>query len=160
MRFTFIFAALLGIGSLCMFAGCEKKPAAQPPAGHAHHEHGPNEGELIEIPGGEEYHAELVEGKDGLITIFVLDKDKKPLLIAAEPITINMVVNANPVEFTLTPKPQTGEPEGKSSRFEAQNKDLGVALENPEAKRELRLKVGDKAYTAPFPHFDDHHEHK
>jgi hypothetical protein len=163
MRSRFAFAALLCVGSLLMYSGCSKKPAAPAGAAGAHaHSHGPNEGELIEV-GNDEYHAELVLGENNIVTIFVLDKDaKKPVPIAAEPITINMVVNSSPVEFTLSPKPLDGEAAGQSSRFESKEPNLGAALQNAEAKRELRLKIGEKAYVAPFPHFDDHGhpEHK
>jgi hypothetical protein len=154
MRSTLILAALFCLGSLFALPGCNKKPAAPATAGtEHHHEHGPHDGELIEI-GKEEYHAELVKGENG-VTIYMLDKEgKKAVPIAAEPIAISIIVNAQPVEFSLEPKPLEGEQAGQSSRFESSKPELGVALDNPEAKRELRLKIGEKPYVAPFEHFD------
>jgi hypothetical protein len=165
MRSNFIWTALLSIGSLLVLSGCSGKPAGTPHVGGEHHHvHGPHEGELIEIGkeiGKEEYHAELLTGENNTITIYVLDKEgKQPVPIAAEPIAVSMVVNASPVEFTLDPKPQEGDPAGKSSRFESTKPELGVALGNPDAKRELKLKIGETDYKAPFPHFDEEEHHQ
>ena len=165
MRSNLLWTALLSVGSLIALSGCSNKPAAAPAAAngeHHHHVHGPHEGELIEI-GNEEYHAELLMGDNNMVTIYVLDKEgKQPVPIAAEPIVIAMVVNAKPVDFTLDAKPQEGDPAGKSSRFESTKPELGVALANEEAKRELKLKIGENEYKTPFPHFDEegHHDHK
>jgi len=161
MRSNLVWTALLSVGSLLILSGCTSKPAAEHGGEeHHHHVHGPHEGELIEI-GNEEYHAELLTEDNNKVTIYVLDgKGEKPVPIVAEPITISMVVNASTPEFSLDPKPQESDPAGKSSRFESTKPDLGVALGNPDAKRELKLKVGEKEYKAEFPHFDEEEHHK
>lgn len=162
MRSNLLWTALLSVGSLFVLSGCSGKPAADQHAGeeHHHHVHGPHEGELIEL-GNEEYHAELLMGDNNTVTIYVLDKDGKlPVPIEAAPIAISMLVNSNPIEFALEPKPQDNDPAGKSSRFESTKPELGLALGNPDAKRELKLKIGEKPFTQSFPHFDEEEHHK
>jgi hypothetical protein len=62
-----------------------------PPAldNHAHPEHGPHGGELIEL-GKEAFHAELVHGNEG-VTIFLLDSSASAVVaIASEKLTASL----------------------------------------------------------------------
>jgi hypothetical protein len=142
---------------LCLIlAGCSGKPAPAP-VSHKH-VHGPHDGELIEL-GNEEYHAELVvDDANGLVTIYILDKEgKKPVPIDEKTISIKFAPNQ--AEFALTAKPQEGDSGEKASRFESGDKALGIALDNPDAERELHVKVGNHPYVEKIPHFEDEHHH-
>ncbi len=140
--------------------GCSgrTKPAAAPAAHH--HVHGPHDGELIEL-GNEEYHAELFnDDEHGVVTIYILDKEgKQPVPITEEAITINMKSGAGVAEFRLPSKPQESDSPGKSSRFESDQKDLRLALDNPEAVRELHVKIDGKTYAEKFPYYEPEQHH-
>ena len=94
--------------SVALFVGCGEKPAPakkaesqsaskghegsdQKPDDHAHPEHGPHEGMLIEL-GKEEYHAELVhDDAAGTVTIYLLDGSAKNAVpITPEEVVINL----------------------------------------------------------------------
>jgi hypothetical protein len=140
--------------------GCEKKPAVKPEQSatddHGHN-HGPNDGEIIEFT-EEDFHGELLRDIDKKVTtIFVLDKSaEKAAPIAAEAVIIRMVINATPTEFKLPAKPLAGEAAGNASRFESNDELLHLALDNKTADRELEIKHGDKTYSGKFEYYEPH----
>jgi hypothetical protein len=152
---------VLGAYWICM-AGCSTKPAAQPsqPAADHAHVHGPHDGELIEL-GDEEYHAELVhDPQANTVTVYLLDKDAAGAATTTEPeITITITLAGAATPFKLAAKPLESEPAGQSSRFVSTDPNLGLALDNEAAKRELTAKIGPKSHTAQFEHFEEHHHH-
>jgi hypothetical protein len=144
---------------LCV-VGCSKTEPTKPSgtAVEQPHVHGQHEGELFQIGDGQ-YYVEMVHEGD-TVTIYLLDKaHEKYVPTSADSAMIRMVVNATPVEFKLPAKPQADDPQGKTSKFETQEKALDLALDDEKADRELVISIGDKKYTQKFAHFDDEHHH-
>jgi len=160
----------VGLFAWCLFAtaltGCgddKGKAVVVPPAGppaHAHADHGPHDGDLIEL-GNEEYHAEMVhDDKAGTLTIYILDGTaKKAVPIAATEITINVKHDGKPEQFKLAASAQTGEPAGQASRFVSSDKALGEHLDHAADEKELVLDIAGKQYHAPVKH-DHAADHK
>lgn len=123
-----------------------------------HAEHGPHEGQLIEL-GKEEYHAELVhDDKTHTITIYLLDgKAKEAVTSDAAELTINLVVDGKPEQFALPATPQDGEAAGKVSRFQLVSEPLCKALDSKEVKGRLNVKLGDQTFAGDLaPHAHEH----
>jgi hypothetical protein len=146
-------------------AGCNQAPPSPPPPAHdhahdhAHGEHGPHEGELIELGSGK-YHAELVHDEAAkLVTIYLLGGDAKSAApIAEESLVVSAVVDGKPEKFVLAAKPLEGEAEGQSSRFESSEEALATAIDNPASKANLSVTIEGRPYVAPLAH-DHSHEH-
>jgi hypothetical protein len=84
--------------------------------GHGDIELGPNKGRILEFSTNETMHGEVTE-KDGKLIIAVLDKDMKPVAIAAQELTATAGTRDKPVKidvakdaaaFTIA-APKTGE---------------------------------------------------
>lgn len=157
---------LLSVGLLC---GCNphaaKPPATnKPPAAnteHAHADHGPNGGELIEL-GNEEYHAELLHD-DKSVTIQILGSDaKKSVPIDATEVTINLTHDGKPEQFKLTAEPAQGDPQGQSSKFVSKDAELAKHIADEKAQVKLVVTIASKTYRGDIVHDHDHagHEHK
>jgi hypothetical protein len=127
-------------------------------AGHAHAEHGPHGGQLIEL-GKEEYHGELLHDDAAhKITIYLLDgAAKKSVAIADQELTLNIVVEGKPLQFKLQAAPQTDDPAGQSSRFELVDHALCEALDAPKSKGRLNVTIAGKPYSGEVGH--EAHEH-
>jgi hypothetical protein len=176
-----LFPVLLNLGVIGLLAGCQ--PSAAPPAtgtgggaatsggdvhdhaGHDHaaHDHpseGPHHGHLIEL-GNEEYHAELThDDASDTITIYILDgKAAAAVPIAEKEVTINLVVDGKPAQYTLAAAPQADDPNGKSSRFELKSADLHAGLEAESAKGRLSLSIDGQPFSGTIEHHD-HGEHE
>lgn len=155
---------------LPLAAGCEQKPSAGPAAQgthggdkhdeHAHATEGPHKGQLIEL-GNEEYHLELVHDDAAhRITVYVLDSAaKQSVPTAAEPITINLVVDNKPAQFSLPAARQESDPAGKTTRFEAVDEKLCEAMDAPKAKGRINISIGGKPFTGAIE-AHDHAGHK
>jgi hypothetical protein len=159
-----------GLTLMVMSAGCqqqkkdapkaEKKDAAKDE--HAHPTEGPHHGSLIEL-GNEEYHAELLhDEKAGKVTIYVLDGEaKKTVPIPAKELTINLKHGGKGEQFKLAAAPDMGDPEGKSSRFMSEDKELAEDLDAEGAEARLVVEINGKSYTGDLAHEHDHdHKHK
>lgn len=143
--FALLFAALV--------AGCgpttspTTSPAKMDPPAHEHPTVGPSGGVVVEW-GEEEYHLEfLADRTAGEATVYVLDGTaKKVTAVGAKSLTLSLE-GTPPVTVTLEPKPQEGDPAGKSSRFVGKSDAL---------KKEglfsgsLSGEVGGKNYTGDF----------
>ena len=51
-------------------------PEAESHAEHAHPSEGPHQGDLVEL-GNEEFHAEVVHGEGGSVSVYILDSGAK-----------------------------------------------------------------------------------
>lgn len=160
--------------SLMLFAlilcttGCgpgKTTPNAEKPkdahAEHAHAEHGPHNGELIEL-GKEEYHAELLHDDAAeKVTVYLLDKDaKKAVAISDKEIILNLVAAGMPQQFKLAAVPQSDDAAGQSSRFELTDAKLcdGVCIKGNKAR--LNVSIQGTPYTGEYTVTDEHdHDH-
>lgn len=125
---------------------------------HAHPEHGPNGGDLIEL-GEEEYHAELVHDA-GAVTIDILDSAAKEAVpIEATDVTINLKHDGKPEQFKLAAAPQEGDGEGKSSRFTAEDADLASHLDEEGAGARLMVTIAGKSFNGAIEHHHGHEGH-
>lgn len=164
-------AVMLGLTGL---AGCggdqgneyrafdkEKDKAPDAERGTAHsHDHGPHNGELIEL-GEEEYHAEVVFDEESeKITIYLLGPDaEKTVAIEAKELAIEMPGKDAPVTHALVATPQAGDEEGKSSRFETKNADLFDAFHhNSKAVGKFKVSLGGKEFSGEVKHVHGHAE--
>ena len=158
-------AVMLGLSSL---AGCggdqgneyrafdkEKDKAPDAEQGTAHsHDHGPHNGELIEL-GEEEYHAEVVFDEESeKIIVFLLGPDaKKAVAIDAKELSVEMPGKDAPTAHALVATPQEGDEEGKSSRFETKNADLFDAFHhNSKAVGKFKVSLGGKEFSGEIKH--------
>ncbi len=69
--------------------------------GHGSVELGPNKGRILEFSTNESMHGEVTE-KDGKLFIAVLDKDMKPVAIAAQEITATAGTRDKPFKIGVT----------------------------------------------------------
>jgi hypothetical protein len=155
---TICVSTLSAAAMLFLTGGCEsKKTDPKPVATPEHHHHGPNEGEVIELVGDGDYHAELLQDVDHkTVTVFLLGQDvKTPVTTAADKLVIRITHQGTPTEFVLAPK--EGETAGNVSKFESKDEALTLALGNETAERELEVTIGDKPYKAKFPYYEPHH---
>ena len=168
MRRLSSIVVVVGALILPLSAGCEKQPPNPPAAQdghgaggheheHAHSAEGPHHGQLIEL-GNEEYHAELIHDDAAhKITVYVLDSAaKEGVAIEAEPITINLVADGKPAQFSLPAAPQESDPAGKSSRFEVIDETLAEAMDAPTAKGRLNISIGGKPFSGTIGGHDHH----
>jgi hypothetical protein len=154
-------------------AGCETKPAGDAEGdaaaahdehdegGHGEHdeaghpEHGPNGGVLVEL-GDEEYHAEVVH-KDKTIFVYLLDKAAKDAVpIDAKEVTINLLHDGKPEQFALKAEPQSGDGEGKASKFVSEDAELVADLDAEKTEPRLSVTINGTPYTGEIHH---HHGH-
>jgi hypothetical protein len=149
------------------FAGCDsgQTVTAPPPKkvaddGHDHPSEGPHHGDLVEL-GNEEYHAEIVHGDGGAVTVHMLDSSAKAAVpIDATEVLINMTHDGQPEQFKLAATPESGEPQGKSSRFNLVDAELAKHLDEEGAAAKLVITIAGKQYTGKIEHHHDHqHAH-
>lgn len=166
-------AALTGAMLLSGCTGSSNSGGSAPPAAttaenhdhdHAHATEGPHHGDLVEL-GNEEYHAEIVHGDSGEVTVYVLDSGAaKAVSIEATEVTINLSHKGEAEQFKLLTAPDSGDPEGKSSRFTLKDEHLAEDLDAKGAVAKLVITINGKQYTGKIEHDHDHeghdHEHK
>lgn len=127
---------------------------------HAHPSEGPHHGDLVEL-GNEAFHAEVVHGAEGEVTIYILDSGAtKAVPIDATELTINASHAGQAEQFKLAANPDTGDPAGKSSRFSAKDAELAKHLDEEGASAKLVLMIEGTQYTGAIEHDHDHaHPH-
>lgn len=177
IRFHNIFLSMAALAAFCL-TGCNPSPPSENPgpaadshdavdqrpehpAGdeHAHALEGPHHGHIVEL-GNEAYHAELVHGAEGGVTIYILDSTAtKPVPIDATEVTINTSHDGQAEQFKLPASPDAGDPAGKSSRFSLQNADLAQHLDQNGATAKLVLMNEGTQYTGTIEHSDHHDDH-
>lgn len=168
----FAAASMLCAALSWMTLGCAPSgPATPPKVGaeaegehgheHAHEEHGPHEGELIELGGGK-YHAELVhDDATHQVTIYLLGEDAKTAApVAEESLIINALADGKPQSFTLAAKPLEGESDGKTSRFELADEGLTKAIDDAKSKARFSITIDGRPYSGSIEAHDHEHEQK
>ena len=172
MRWFAIPGALLALLTFTLLPGCSSEPEPagpieildEPPpppeSEHAHPSEGPHHGSLIEL-GNEEYHAELVHDEQtATVTIYILDSSAmKAVPIDAKELTINLKHDGQPEQFKLTAAPDEEDPQGKSSRFISNDRELGEDLDAEGADARMVVKIGGKSYTGELAHEHEGHDH-
>ena len=183
-RFPFRFCSwhalcllVTGLTVLC-FAGCSETgsepspgtgaspvvsdalPATDTHAEHAHPSEGPHHGDLVEL-GNEEFHAEVVHGEGGSVSVYILDSAAKVAVpIDATELTINITHGGNAEQFKLPADRDTADPDGKSSRFSLKNEELTKDLDSHDASARLVVMINGKSYTGKIAHdHDTDHKH-
>lgn len=172
MRRQSLFSLAGSVSLLSVFAlsGCNNSPPAVPPTGtqsaasateehdhaaHAHPTEGPHHGDLVEL-GNEEYHAEIVHGDGGEVTVYVLDSHaEKAVPIDATEVVINLTHDGNAEQFKLPATPDAGDPAGKSSKFSLKDAELAGDLDAEGTAAKLVLSINGTSYTGKIEH---HHE--
>ena len=141
-------------------------PATVPHAEHAHPSEGPHHGDLVEL-GNEEYHAEIVHGEAGSVTVYILDSGAKDAVpIDAQEVTINMTHDGNAEQFKLPADRDASDPEGKSSRFSLKDEELAGDLDSADAVAKLAVTIDGMSYSGKIEHAHEgegdhkHDEHK
>ncbi len=158
--------------AVCLFimAGCTPKssettagvptdsssPVAAEP--HSHRSEGPHHGTLVEL-GNEEYHAEVVHD-DQSVTIYMLDSSAtSPASIDAMELTINLMHDGTPEQFKLAASPETGDANGKSSRFRLADAGLAEHIDDEAALPKLMVTINGTPYHGEIKHDHDHSDH-
>ena len=167
-----LFSVALFLVSLTFF-GCNSQggtDSSDDHSGHAHgggdhegHDHpteGPHHGSLIEL-GNEEYHGELVhDDQAGTVTIYLLDGAvKNAVPIDAAEITINLKHDGQGEQFKLAASPDSGDPQGKASRFASSDPELGADLDREGTEARLVVEIAGKSYTGEISDHDHGHDH-
>jgi hypothetical protein len=154
---------------MLFLSGCggnaPEKTASAPSAGAGHdhhHDHpseGPHHGQLIEL-GNEEFHAELTHDEEGRLTIYILDSSaKKTVPIEAADVTINVTQNGQASQYKLPASAEMDDPEGKSSRFQIQDRELVEKLDAEGTTAQLVVTIDGKQFIGKIEHNHDHHGH-
>jgi hypothetical protein len=153
-------AAALGLGTPAVVRAQGKAPAKVTPAagtGHAHPDHGPHGGPLIEL-GNEKYHAELLhDEKAQTITVYVLDgKAKNEVPLPAKFVRINIKRAGKGEQYQLKPAPQKHETAGKTARFVLKDNTLCDRLHAEGIDARLVIEIEGKSYSGRVAHSHDH----
>lgn len=126
---------------------------------HAHPSEGPHHGDLVEL-GNEEFHAEVVHGEGGSVSVYILDSSAKAAVpIDATELTINITHDGNAEQFKLPADRESSDPEGKSSRFSLKDEELASDLDSHDAAAKLVVMINGKSYSGKIAH-DHDAEHK
>ncbi|HQX52442.1 MAG TPA: hypothetical protein PLR25_21150 [Planctomycetaceae bacterium] len=133
---------------------------------HAHPSEGPHHGDLVEL-GNEEFHAEVVHGEAGSVTVYILDSAAKVAVpIDATELTINVSHDGNAEQFKLAAERDASDPEAKSSRFTIKDEELASDLDSHDATSKLVVSINGKSYSGKIEHqhesehsHDDGHKH-
>lgn len=132
-----------------------KKTGSEAEAEHAH-KPGDHGGIIIEI-GRDNYHAEAVFEKGGVLRLYTLGKDEAKIQeVETQTLTgyVKPEGGSESTSFTLKPAPQPGDAEGKTSQFVANlpkdvaGKNLEVTIPSIRIAGE-RFRLGFKSVSAP-----------
>lgn len=160
--------ALLPAFLVCLsLAGCTQdddyrvptvEEADTPPAdAHAHHEHGPHGGSIVEL-GTHDLHAEAVlDEAESRLDIYILGGDAETAqAIDAESLTLSFKHGDETEDFELAAAPQEGDAEGTSSKFSITSEDLSQELHHHAEGAALQFMADGIAYTGTVVHDHDH----
>ncbi len=134
----------------------DKVKDAAPEAEHGHkgHEHGPHDGELVEL-GNEEFHAEVAfDEENHKIVLYILGPDAKAnVAIEAQELTLEIPGKDSPTAHLMAAAPQEGDGEGKSSRFEIKSQEVfNTFHDDPKTVGKVKLTIAGKEFTAEVKH--------
>ncbi|EMI15290.1 putative secreted protein [Rhodopirellula maiorica SM1] len=170
--------ATLAAGLILFTTGCGDKAATNPDTDHsvsgsdvtvdglppatadvhAHPSEGPHHGSLVEL-GNEEYHAEVVHDEKS-VTVYILDSAaKKAVPIDASEVTINLMHDGTPEQFKLAASPDSGDADGKSSRFTLPDAALVGHIDDEASAPKLSVTIEGTAYRGEIKHDHDHEGH-
>ncbi len=148
-----------------LLVGCKSdadKPAVKGPAAngehddhdhdhdhHHHHEPGPHDGEVFSLGKGD-YHVELVETSDDVLTIYILDANiENEVPVDEASVSLSLLVDAEPKQFTLTAvQPQNG----MASQFTLEDAGAAHGVHTAGSKAKLTVDIAGKQYIADLDH--------
>lgn len=124
---------------------------------HQHSTTGPKGGVLVEL-GDEELHAEVLHDDEaGTVTVYLLDSEAKRYVSVTTPeIVISVRTGRRTEQFRLKSKPQKGDRQGQTSRYELKSPTLVELLDGHDAEAKLSLKIGKRSFVGVIPHVHDH----
>lgn len=137
-----VMAGLVGVLLATSLAASSSTPSAP------HPEAGPHGGPLLEL-GDEEFHLEVVlDEKQKLITLYVLDKSGRVAVpIDAPEILVNLKHSGKPVQYRLKAIAETGETaSGPSASFQLKSGSLVHALEHNDHGARVSARIRNRAY--------------
>ncbi len=166
-----------GLSALCL-AGCSEMGSVPSPntrvspvvtdgpplpdrnTEHAHASEGPHHGSLVEL-GNEEFHAEVVHGESGRVSVYILDSAAQTTVpIDATELTINITHDGKAEQFKLPAERDATDPEGKSSQFSLKDEELAKDLDSHDASARLVVMINGKSYSGKIAHAHDaDHKH-
>lgn len=153
---------LAGCGSAADSPAATASPAADAGHEHDHPHHGPHDGDLMEL-GNDEYHAEIVDSEDGMVSVYILDSTARTTVpIEAQELTVNVVHEGQPEQFALAAAPDSGDAEGRSSRFVSGDTQLAKHLDEAGTEVKVTVTIGGKSYSGRITHdhgLDHGHAH-
>lgn len=137
-------------------AGTHNNPADHVHGEHDHPAEGPHHGDLVEL-GADEFHAEVLHGDDGAVTVYILDGAAKAATpIDATEVTFNVVHNGQPEQFQLPADPDSTDPAGQSSRFSLTDAALAKHLSADGTTAKLSVTINGTSYSGLVEHHHDH----
>lgn len=168
IRTMLFFPLALALGLL---SGCKSetdKPAAPVKDGaHAdhdhdhdhghHHEPGPHDGEVFPL-GKDDYHVELVETSDDILTVYILDHEvEQEVPVSEDAVSLNIMIDGAPQQFALTAvQPKNG----MASQFTLEDAAAAQGVHTEGSKAKLTVDIAGKQYVADLDHHHDHdHDH-
>ncbi len=154
----YLFQALALAVAFSGAASLQAQPGtAAPPAEHAHPEHGPHNGDLIEL-GNEEYHLEFVhDEKAGIVAFYLLDSAaKKMLAIPAKQILVNVKVAGKGKQWKIPPFPQQNDPKDNYTCYGTKDKELISTLDKHGIDAMVVIDIAGKQYRGKIEHHHDH----
>ena len=115
--FCVVLIALAGVVIKTLVDIKSREKSTQPITEEHKHKPGQFGGFIMEL-GRDNYHLEVVPGKDGVITIYTLDRDESKVIVVDKQVLEAYIRGKEDYEqFEIMPKPQAGDGEG-ISRFE------------------------------------------
>ena len=178
-RFRGILSNSLMMTATILFSGCTtdeseyKQPAPSPgPVEEVHgtHKPGPHGGQLLDL-GEHKYMAEVVFKEDApkSITVYLIEHDdnSKTVVSGDEKLTINgLKVDGQETSLVFAAKPQEGDAEGKTSRFEVSGDGIPAGIEDMHELEDgtFSVMIDGTSYDGTFEHDhdddqDDDNEH-
>lgn len=125
---------------------------------HAHPSEGPHDGTLVEL-GNDEFHAEIIHNKSS-VTCYILDSSaRRAVPIDSQEVTINVIHGGKPEQFKLVASPDSGDSEGKSSRFILVDEELAIHINEETAAPKLTVTINGVPYRGEIKHSHANHDH-
>jgi len=158
MRKSFLAVAVVAVLTSASLSLAQPPSAPPgPPAAHAHPEHGPHGGDLIEL-GKEEYHLEMLhDEKQGVLAFFLLDSTaKKVLAIPAKEIYVNVKEAGKGKQYKIAPSPQANDPKDNFTCYATKDKELIDTLEKEGIQASVMIAIAGKQYQGKVEHHHDH----
>jgi hypothetical protein len=152
MRRISVFAAIAAAALWgAAISGCssDATTTTNPPDVHGdEHEHGPHEGQVLEL--ADDLHAELcLDDKTDTVTVYILDKDLKETSVEVKEAVLEFVVVGQTVSFTLPAVGATAD--GKASKLELSDQGLAGSLDSKDdLKPKLKITIAGKESVVPF----------